>query len=150
MQTVEAAARSSVRVLLEGESGTGKELIAKAIHKNSDRSSNNFLAIDCGAIASHLIESELFGHIKGSFTGATSDRIGLLEEADGGTLFMDEITNLPFDMQAKLLRVLQEGEIRPVGSNQMHKVNVRIITASSSPGSPYTATPSRSSCLPPR
>jgi transcriptional regulator with GAF, ATPase, and Fis domain len=133
LQTIEAAARSPVRVLLEGESGTGKELIARAIHKNSNRSPNKFLAIDCGAIANHLIESELFGHVKGSFTGAISDRKGLLEEADGGTLFMDEITNLSFDMQAKILRVLQEGEVRPVGSNQMHKVDVRIITASSSP-----------------
>jgi transcriptional regulator with GAF, ATPase, and Fis domain len=133
LQTIEAAARSSVRVLLEGESGTGKELIARAIHKNSTRSPHKFVAIDCGAIATHLIESELFGHKKGSFTGANSDRKGLLEEANNGTLFMDEITNLPLDMQAKLLRVLQEGEVRPVGSNQTHKVDVRIITASSSP-----------------
>lgn len=133
IQAIEAAARCDVRVLMEGESGTGKELVAKLIHQMSSRSSNKFVAIDCGAIPGNLIESELFGHVKGAFTGATSPRKGLMEEADHGTLFLDEITNLPFDLQAKLLRVLQEGEIRPVGSNQIRKVNVRFISASSSP-----------------
>jgi transcriptional regulator with GAF, ATPase, and Fis domain len=131
LQTIEAAARTTVKILLEGESGTGKELIAKSIHKLSSRSQNKFLAIDCGAIPMNLIESELFGHVKGAFTDATKDRKGLLEEAHGGTLFMDEITNLPLEMQAKLLRVLQENEIRPLGSNQTRKIDVRIITASS-------------------
>lgn len=131
LHTVESAVRSDVRVLLEGKSGTGKELIANAIHKNSLRNDKKFIAIDCGAIPSNLIESELFGHIKGAFTGANYSRKGLIEEADGGTLFMDEITNLPLEVQVKLLRVLQEGEFRSVGSNEIHKVNVRIIAASS-------------------
>jgi Nif-specific regulatory protein len=132
LQAIEAAARCDVRILLEGESGTGKELVARAVHKLSSRSQNKFVAIDCGAIQPNLVESELFGHIKGAFTGASIDRKGLLEEANGGTLFMDEINNLPVDMQSKLLRVLQDEEIRPVGSNLIRKVNVRIITASSS------------------
>jgi len=133
LHTIESAVRCDVRVLLEGQSGTGKEVIAKSIHRNSSRSHNNFIAIDCGAIPENLIESELFGHVKGAFTGANFTRKGLLEEANGGTLFMDEIGNLPFEMQAKLLRVLQEGEIRPVGSNETKKVDVRIIAASSIP-----------------
>ncbi len=131
LQAIDAASRCDVRILLEGESGTGKELVARAVHKLSSRSKNKFVAIDCGAIQPNLVESELFGHIKGAFTGASVDRKGLLEEANGGTLFMDEINNLPFEMQSKLLRVLQDEEIRPVGSNQIKKINVRIITASS-------------------
>lgn len=132
LQAIEAAVRCDVRVLLEGASGTGKELIARAVHQLSGRSDRPFLAIDCGAIAANLIESELFGHVKGAFTGAVSDRKGLLEEANGGTLFMDEIANLPIDMQAKFMRVLQEGEVRPVGSNKPRYVDVRLIVASSS------------------
>ena len=132
LQSIEAAAHCDVRILLEGESGTGKELVARAVHQFSLRSENKFVAIDCGAIQPNLVESELFGHIKGAFTGAAMDRKGLFEEANKGTLFMDEINNLPVDMQSKLLRVLQDEEIRPVGSNQIRKVNVRIITASSS------------------
>jgi transcriptional regulator with GAF, ATPase, and Fis domain len=131
LHSIEAAAHSDVRVLLEGKSGTGKELIAKAIHHCSTRSEFPFIAIDCGAIPQHLMESELFGHVKGAFTGATTARKGLFEEAHKGTLFMDEITNLPMDLQAKLLRVLQEGEIRPIGSNRTHKVKVRVISAAS-------------------
>ncbi|MFX0198057.1 MAG: sigma 54-interacting transcriptional regulator [Candidatus Hodarchaeota archaeon] len=133
LQAIESAARCDVRVLLEGQSGTGKELIARAIHQCSSRSQHKFVAIDCGAIPANLIESELFGHVKGAFTGATSARKGLLEEANSGTLFMDEITNLPLELQAKLLRVLQEGEVRPLGSNVTRKVDVRIISASSIP-----------------
>jgi len=133
LHAVDAAARSDVRVLLEGKSGTGKELIARAIHHCSERSTHKFIAVDCGAIPEHLIESELFGHVKGAFTGASMPRKGLFEAADNGTLFMDEITNLPMDMQVKLLRVLQEGEIRPLGSNVSRTVNVRIITAASIP-----------------
>jgi len=121
-----------VRILLEGENGTGKELVAHAVHQLSSRSEKKFVGIDCGAIQPNLVESELFGHVKGAFTGATMDRMGLFEEANGGTLFMDEINNLPVEMQSKLLRVLQDEEIRPVGSNQIRKINVRIITASSS------------------
>ncbi|EFK96777.1 transcriptional regulator, NifA subfamily, Fis Family [sediment metagenome] len=132
LQAIDAAARCDVRILLEGESGTGKELVARAVHKLSSRSEHKFVAIDCGAIQPNLVESELFGHIRGAYTGALIDRKGLLEEANGGTLFMDEINNLPVDMQSKLLRTLQDEEIRPVGSNKIRKVNVRIITASSS------------------
>jgi transcriptional regulator with GAF, ATPase, and Fis domain len=133
LSTIEAAAKCDVRVLLEGGSGTGKEVVAKSIHRSSPRAAKPFVAVDCGAIPANLMESELFGHIKGSFTGAIASRKGLMDEADGGTLFMDEITNLSFDLQAKLLRVLQEGEIRPLGANEVHKVDVRIIAASSSP-----------------
>lgn len=131
LKSIEAAARCDVRVLLEGESGTGKELIAKAIHKMSDRASGPFVVVDCGAIPTHLLESELFGHAKGAFTGANTDRNGLVTEANGGTLFLDEINNLDLNLQSKFLRLLQEGEIRPVGRNLAQKVDVRIIAASS-------------------
>jgi transcriptional regulator with GAF, ATPase, and Fis domain len=131
LQTIESAARCDVRVLLDGQSGTGKELIAKAIHQYSSRNSHKFVAVDCGAIPANLIESELFGHVKGAFTGANFSRKGLLEEANDGTFFMDEINNLPMELQAKLLRFLQENEIRPIGSNENIKVDVRIIAASS-------------------
>jgi len=133
LKAIDAAARCNVRVILEGRSGTGKELIAKAIHKMSPRQPYHFVAVDCGAIPANLLESELFGHCKGAFTGAHADRVGLIEEADKGTLFLDEITNLDFEMQAKLLRVLQESEIRPLGSNRSKKVDVRVIAASSTP-----------------
>ncbi len=131
LRAIDAAARCDVRVLLQGQSGAGKELVAKALHKLSARQNKPFVAIDCGAIPEHLIESELFGHVKGAFTGATQDRKGLFEDADRGTLFMDEIANLPMDMQAKLMRVLQEGEVRPVGGNRTRKIDVRIVSASS-------------------
>ncbi|MCI0692012.1 sigma-54-dependent Fis family transcriptional regulator [candidate division KSB1 bacterium] len=131
LAAIEAAARCDVRVLLEGQSGTGKELIARAMHRFSSRTDQPFMAVDCGAIPANLVESELFGHVKGAFTGADRERKGLLEQASGGTLFMDEIENLPLDLQAKFMRVLQEGEVRPVGSNVTRKVNVRIISASS-------------------
>lgn len=133
LQSIEAAARCDVRVSLEGETGTGKELVARAIHKLSRRSTYPFVAVDCGAIPQHLIESELFGHTKGAFTGATKDRHGLFMEADHGTLFLDEIANLPLDMQSKLMRVLQEGEVRPLGSNKSYNIDVRIISATSIP-----------------
>ena len=131
LQAIEAAARCDARVLLEGRTGTGKELIARAIHKFSDRSEKPFIAIDCGAIPENLVESELFGHVKGAFTGAASDRRGLMEAADGGTLFIDEVANLPLPMQTKLMRALQESEVRPVGSNKARKIDLRIIAASS-------------------
>lgn len=133
LKAIESAAKCDVRVLLEGQSGTGKELIAKAIHKLSQRKDHPFIAVDCGAVPEQLMESEFFGHVKGAFTGASQDRKGLFEEANKGTLFMDEISNLPIDMQSKLLRVLQENEIRIIGSNQIVKVDVRIIAASSHP-----------------
>ncbi len=131
LESIEAAAQCDVRVLLEGQTGTGKERIARSIHEFSERRNERFVAIDCGAIPEHLVESELFGHLKGAFTGANSDRKGLFEEAHKGTLFMDEIANLPLDMQSKLMRALQEGEIRPLGANRPRKVDVRVIAASS-------------------
>ncbi len=131
LRSIEQAARCDVRVVLEGATGTGKELIARAIHRFSDRANQPFVAVDCGAITEGLVGSELFGHKKGAFTGAIQDRKGLIEEANGGTLFIDEIANLPLDMQAKLMRFLQEGEVRPLGSNMAKKVNVRIFSASS-------------------
>lgn len=133
LKSVEAAAHCDVRVLLEGHSGTGKELIARAIHESSPRQPFPFVAVDCGAIAENLMESELFGHVKGAFTGAGQDRQGLFAEAHRGTLFIDEIENLSLPMQAKLLRAIQLGEIRAVGSNRVMRIDVRIIAASSNP-----------------
>jgi len=127
----EAAAHCDVRVLLQGETGTGKELIARAIHKNSARAKHRFVAVDCGAIPTELLESELFGHTNGAFTGAATNKKGLFEIADQGTLFMDEISNLPLPMQSKLLRVLQVKEIRPLGATDTREVDVRIIAAAS-------------------
>lgn len=123
-------ARSRTAVLIQGESGTGKELIARAIHDNSPRASHRFVAVNCSAIQDSLLESELFGHTKGSFTGANTSRHGLLEEASGGTFFLDEVGDLSPAGQAKLLRVLQEGEMRRVGSNESVLVDLRIIAAS--------------------
>lgn len=122
-----APTRSTVLVL--GESGTGKELVARAIHQNSPRKDNAFVAVNCGALTESLLEAELFGHMRGSFTGANADRRGLWEEAEGGTLFLDEIGETSLAMQVKLLRALQEGEIRRVGSSNNRKVDARIITA---------------------
>lgn len=122
-----APTRSTVLIL--GESGTGKELVARAIHQNSPRKDKNFVAVNCGALTESLLEAELFGHTKGSFTGANADRRGLWEEAEGGTLFLDEIGETSLAMQVKLLRALQEGEIRRVGSANNRKVDARIIAA---------------------
>jgi two-component system response regulator HydG len=116
-------------VLITGESGTGKELVAKAIHANSKRGERPFVPVNCAAITETLLESELFGHAKGSFTGAVSARKGLFEEADGGTFFFDEIAETPITFQAKLLRAIQENEIRRVGENKPIRVNVRVIAA---------------------
>lgn len=126
---LDRVARSDTTVVIEGESGTGKELIATEIVKRGSRARKPFVIVDCGAIAPELIESELFGHTKGSFTGADRDRMGAFEEADGGTVFLDEIGELPISMQPKLLRVLETHEIRRVGENRPRKVNVRVIAA---------------------
>jgi len=130
-QLVEMASPTRCRVLISGESGTGKELIARAIHALSPRRDRPFVETNCAAIPSELIESEMFGHMKGSFTGATADRIGKFEAATGGTLFLDEIGDMSLVTQAKLLRVLQEGVVTPVGSSEPRKVDVRILSATS-------------------
>ncbi len=129
MKLVGRVAGTNLPVLITGESGTGKEIVARAIHRRSLRGAKPFVAVNCGAIPSELIESELFGHVRGSFTGATVDRKGLWQEADGGTVFLDEITETSLAFQVKLLRALQEGEIRRVGSNQTLRVDVRVIAA---------------------
>ena len=123
------ASQSSIPILIEGESGVGKELVARAIQGGSERAGRPFVTVNCGAIPENLIESILFGHEKGAFTGATDKHLGKFQEADGGTLFLDEIGELRLDMQVKLLRALQEGEIDPVGAKRPVKVDVRIISA---------------------
>jgi len=119
----------NVNVLIEGQSGTGKELVAKAIHNNSNRKSNPFVAINCSAIPENLLESELFGHVKGAFTGATEFQKGVFEQANEGTLFLDEIAEMPYNLQAKLLRVTETWEVKSIGSDKIKKVDVRLISA---------------------
>ncbi|BDU23821.1 MULTISPECIES: sigma-54 dependent transcriptional regulator [unclassified Flavobacterium] len=126
---IELVSPTDMSVLIIGESGTGKEIIAKSIHQQSQRKNNNFIAVDCGAIPKELAASEFFGHLKGSFTGAISDKMGYFEAANGGTLFLDEIGNLSYENQIQLLRALQERKIKPVGSNKEINVDIRIITA---------------------
>src|ERR1043165_8156697 len=128
-QLVETVAQVQSTVLVTGESGTGKELVARAIHDLSPRAEKPFVSVNCGAFTETLLESELFGYVKGSFTGANANRKGLFEAANSGTIFLDEIGEMSPAMQVKLLRALQEGEIRAVGSNESHKVDVRIIAA---------------------
>jgi DNA-binding NtrC family response regulator len=128
-QTIERVAPTNTTVLISGRTGTGKELVAGAIHSNSPRASKPFVDISCGALPEHLIESELFGHQKGAFTGATESRKGLFETADGGTLFLDEVQALKPDLQAKLLRALQERVIRQVGGRENREVDVRVVAA---------------------
>jgi DNA-binding NtrC family response regulator len=128
-QVLRRVSPTTINVLVEGESGTGKELLARAIHLNSPRRANPFIPINCAGLSETLLESELFGHVKGAFTGAASDRKGLFEVADKGTLFLDEIGDMPMPMQAKLLRVLEDGVIIPVGSTTRVKIDVRIISA---------------------
>jgi len=130
MKQVGRVAATSLPVFLTGESGTGKELVASTLHRRSGRADKTFVAVNCGAIPADLIESELFGHVKGSFTGADRDRRGLWEEANEGTVFLDEITETSPSFQVKLLRVLQQGEVRRVGSNQTQKVTARVIASS--------------------
>jgi DNA-binding NtrC family response regulator len=124
-------ATANAPIYLNGETGTGKELAAKAVHQESFRHSNPFVAVNCANFTEQMMEAELFGHKKGAFTGAVNDRSGLIQEADGGTLFLDEITTLPFDLQAKLLRVLQERRYRPVGGDKEIAFDVQLISASS-------------------
>ena len=126
---VDRVARSQAPVHISGESGTGKELVARLIHDSGPRADNPFIPVNCGAIPSELMESEFFGHRKGSFTGAVQDKVGLVQTADSGTLFLDEIADLPLSMQVKLLRVIQEQTIRPVGSSEEQSVDVRILSA---------------------
>ena len=126
---VERVAASETRVCILGETGTGKELVARAIHEKSGRSENAFVTLNCAAVPAELIESELFGHEKGAFTGAAAKHLGKFEQADSGTLFLDEIGDMPVAMQAKLLRVLQEGEVERVGGDKPMRVNVRVLVA---------------------
>ncbi len=128
-KTIRKISEYKTTVLIQGESGTGKELVARAIHDCSPRADRAFVPVNCGAIPEHLLESELFGHIKGAFTDASRNKKGLFAEADGGTLFLDEIGELPLNLQVKLLRALQEEEIRPVGDTRGIKVNVRVLAA---------------------
>jgi two-component system response regulator AtoC len=127
----EKAARYNTTVLITGESGTGKELVARGIHFTGDRSATPMVTVDCGGIPENLLESELFGHIKGAFTGADRNKKGLFEEADGGTIFLDEIGELPLALQVKILRVLQENEIRPLGDSKTKTIDARVIAATS-------------------
>lgn len=129
-RTIERTKSNRATILISGESGTGKELVARAIHYSGDYSSSPFVPVNCGAIPDQLLESELFGHLKGSFTGAISNRAGFFQAADGGTLFLDEISNTSLEVQAKLLRAIQEKEVTALGGTKSQKINVRIVTAS--------------------
>lgn len=138
-EMIRLVAPSDATVLLEGESGTGKEMAARTIHDFSSRRDRPFVVIDCGALPETLLESELFGHVRGAFTGAVAAKPGLFEEANGGTIFLDEIADMSPALQAKLLRVIQEGEIKPVGGTRRMKVDTRIIAASNRPMGPLVA-----------
>lgn len=129
LKKVQQVAPTNASVLITGETGTGKELLARAIHNMSHRSSGNLVKVNCAALPANLIESELFGHVKGAFTGALNNKVGLFELADKGTIFLDEIGELPLDLQAKLLRVLQEGEFNKLGDPKTYKVDIRVIAA---------------------
>lgn len=128
-EIINRVAQTSANVLIHGESGTGKEMVARALHESGPRAKKPFVAINCSAIPENLLESELFGHAKGAFTGAMHQKVGLIESANGGTLFLDEIGDMNVELQAKLLRVIQERKIRPVGENKSHDVDVRIVAA---------------------
>jgi two-component system response regulator AtoC len=128
-EIIAKVAETKATVLIIGESGTGKELAARSIHQNGPRADRPFVAVNCGAIPPNLMESEFFGHVKGAFTGADRAKTGLVVEADGGTLFLDEVSELPLETQVKLLRVLQEEEVRKIGENTAHKVDLRVVAA---------------------
>src|SRR6185503_12483827 len=130
IERVKRIAPTDATVLITGESGSGKELIAQAIHQNSPRKSKRIVPLNCAAVAENLVESELFGHVKGSFTDAHSDRVGAFEFANGGTLFLDEVGDMPMSTQIKLLRVLEDHQITRVGDNKTIRVNVRLVSAS--------------------
>jgi len=132
-EMIDKVSRSQAPVHISGESGTGKELVARLIHESGPRADGPFVPVNCGAIPAELMESEFFGHRKGSFTGAVSDKVGLVQSADGGTLFLDEIADLPLAMQVKLLRVIQEKAVRPVGSSREEAANARILSATHKP-----------------
>ncbi len=129
LKTMDSIAWSNANVLITGETGTGKEYVAKYIHQSGDRAKQNFVSINCAAIPEALLESELFGYKKGAFTGAYADQIGLIERANGGTVFLDEIGDMPMSLQAKILRVLQERKVRPVGSSTEKPVDFKLISA---------------------
>jgi two-component system response regulator PilR (NtrC family) len=129
MSTIEKVARSQAPVFISGESGTGKDLVAKMIHFHSSRKNKPFIPVNCGAIPHDLLESELFGHVKGAFTGAIRDKEGLFKAADGGTLFLDEVADIPSHMQVKLLRAIQEKKIRPIGAQKEINIDIRILSA---------------------
>jgi transcriptional regulator with GAF, ATPase, and Fis domain len=139
LELVDRATDTQLPVVITGESGTGKELVARALHENGPRREQAFVAINCGAVPESLLESELFGHVRGAFTGADRDRRGMFEVADGGTLFLDEVADTSLAMQAKLLRVLQESEIRRVGDGRTRKVDVRVVAATNKPLDPLVA-----------
>ncbi len=128
-ELIEKVAKAKVNVLIEGESGTGKELVSRAIHFNSTRKEGPFVAINCSAIPDNLLESELFGHTKGAFTGAIDTQLGVFEQANGGTLLLDEIADMPYNLQSKLLRVIENWEIKPLGSDKVKNIDVRLISA---------------------
>jgi transcriptional regulator with PAS, ATPase and Fis domain len=130
LETVAQVSDLPANILIEGESGTGKELIARAIHSSSSRANGPFIAVNCAAIPETLLESELFGYVRGAFTDARRDRPGLFREAAGGMLFLDEISEMPLSLQSKLLRVLEDKEVRPLGANQSEKIDARVLSAS--------------------
>jgi transcriptional regulator with PAS, ATPase and Fis domain len=129
LETLESVACRHCCVIITGETGTGKEMVARKIHHSSQRSNMPFIPVDCTTLTGQLFESQLFGHVKGAFTGAIHDTLGFFRAADGGTIFLDEISEIPLDLQAKMLRVLQEGTVTPVGSTQSHPIDVRVLCA---------------------